>query len=472
MAGQTQRPTASLALVATLSVLAVGIGVPTNTAGADDCLTAPDSPAPEGSHWYYHIESATQRKCWHVRATDQPAEQTTAPTAPDVSAAAPTVVLKKPAISLSPDAGATPSLPPAKPRRGSVTGAPGDELVRQSAEKGSHERSTAPAIANAPMATITGDSTPFVPPVKVLGVKSQETPVSEATADQSGQQTARKDPVSSTAEVPPGRPSPPSQARDQATVPAPAWPDPVVTSVKTPEPTPGPSDTRIESGQPLADAQASGIAQTTAQSGVSITQTEMARSLTSRPITMFAVAALGLVVAGLLLRIVMKISSGRRRPADRRDFDWTKNRYQNESEEDQFLHQSDGLSDYLQRSAIQTSLGSARSRSGHTRREKVLIGDAASDITDKIGMHQYQRINIVPRESDWIAKLVDDLQSSLVMPSDYRSRPPRQNENIWSDDEHRNGGASQSSDEIREREEALKQLKRDLDRLLQSPKVA
>jgi hypothetical protein len=321
------------------------------------------------------------------------------------------------------------------------------------------------------MATIPGESTPFVPPVKVLGVKSQDAPVNEATVNQPGQQSARKDPVSSTAEVPPGRPSPPSQAGDQATVPVPAWPDPVVTSVKTPEPATGPSDTRIESGQPLADVRTSDSEQTTGQNSVPVTQTEMAKSPASRPIAMFAVAALGLVAAGLLARIVMKISFGRRRPLDRRDFDWTENRYQDGSEEDQFLHQSDGLSDYLQRSGIQTSLGSGRSRSGHTRREKILKGDAASDITDKIGMHQYRRINIVPRESDWIGKLVDDLQSSLVMPRDYRSRPPRQNENIWSDDEHRNGGASQSSDEIREREEALKQLKRDLDRLLQSPKV-
>jgi hypothetical protein len=87
-------------------------------------------------------------------------------------------------------------------------------------------------------------------------------------------------------------------------------------------------------------------------------------------------------------------------------------------------------------------------------------------------MQQHRRIDIDPRESDWIGKLVDDLQSSLVMTSNYRFRPPLQDENSWPDNERRNDGASQSSDEIREREEALKQLKRDLDRLLQSPKVA
>jgi hypothetical protein len=476
MAGQTRRPMASLAL---LAVLAVGAGVPTNTARADDCLTAPNSAAPEGSHWYYHIDRATQRKCWHVRVTDQPAEQTAAPAASDASAAAPAEAIKKPAtssgvpMSISPDMGAAPSLPPAKPRHASLS-APADEAVRQSGEKGSPVWSTAPATAGTPMTTIPGDNTPSLPRVKVLGVKSQDAPVSGATADQPGPQTAQKDPMSSTTEIPPAQPSPSSQTGDLATVPAPATgparPDPLVTSVKTPDP--AASDTRTEPGQPLADGTATDNAQATAQNTIPVTQAELAKSPTSRPIEMFAVAALGLVVAGLLLRIVMKISSGYHRRVDRRGFDWIENRYQGESDRNQFAYQPDGLSDYLRRSAIWTSLGSGRSPSGHTQRDNVLDGDTASGATDKIGGHQRRRINIDPRESDWVAKLVDDLQSSLVLPSDYRSGPPPQDDDSWLDDKHRNDGASKRSDEIREREEALKQLKQDLDRLLQSPKVA
>jgi len=74
MSGQIPRPTRP-ALVATLLVWGMGIGVPSNTARADDCLTAPDSPAPAGSHWYYRTDRATQHKCWYVRAADQPAQQ-------------------------------------------------------------------------------------------------------------------------------------------------------------------------------------------------------------------------------------------------------------------------------------------------------------------------------------------------------------------------------------------------------------
>jgi hypothetical protein len=38
-----------------------------NPAGAvDECLIAPNSPPPSGSHWYYRVERSTQRKCWYI----------------------------------------------------------------------------------------------------------------------------------------------------------------------------------------------------------------------------------------------------------------------------------------------------------------------------------------------------------------------------------------------------------------------
>src|ERR1700720_1879349 len=75
MSGQIPRPFASIALVATLLISGVGVTAPPTTARADDCLTAPNSPAPQGSHWYYRSNRATKRKCWYVRAPDQPAQQ-------------------------------------------------------------------------------------------------------------------------------------------------------------------------------------------------------------------------------------------------------------------------------------------------------------------------------------------------------------------------------------------------------------
>ena len=38
---------------------------------ADECLDAPNSSAPTGSHWYYRLERSTQRKCWYVGPEDR-----------------------------------------------------------------------------------------------------------------------------------------------------------------------------------------------------------------------------------------------------------------------------------------------------------------------------------------------------------------------------------------------------------------
>jgi hypothetical protein len=33
---------------------------------ADPCIAAPNSPAPQGKHWYYRTDRAKQRKCWYL----------------------------------------------------------------------------------------------------------------------------------------------------------------------------------------------------------------------------------------------------------------------------------------------------------------------------------------------------------------------------------------------------------------------
>jgi len=67
------------------------------------------------------------------------------------------------------------------------------------------------------------------------------------------------------------------------------------------------------------------------------------------------------------------------------------------------------------------------------------------------------------------------LQSSLMAAaSEYRPRPsPLPAGDGWSNDGRgKDDGPSEISDEIREHEDVLERLRRDLDRLLQSPKVA
>jgi len=38
----------------------------THAMAADECLTKPNSPAPQGEHWYYRIDHANNRQCWRL----------------------------------------------------------------------------------------------------------------------------------------------------------------------------------------------------------------------------------------------------------------------------------------------------------------------------------------------------------------------------------------------------------------------
>jgi hypothetical protein len=66
----------SIPVIATLVLPALGIGAPTGTARAEDCLASPNSPAPKGNWWYYRLDSPTQRKCWYLRSLGGPAKPT------------------------------------------------------------------------------------------------------------------------------------------------------------------------------------------------------------------------------------------------------------------------------------------------------------------------------------------------------------------------------------------------------------
>jgi len=57
---------------------------------ADDCLAAPNSPAPKGSHWYYHLNRATQQKCWYVRSVERLPQDVTGQTHSPKAATSPT----------------------------------------------------------------------------------------------------------------------------------------------------------------------------------------------------------------------------------------------------------------------------------------------------------------------------------------------------------------------------------------------
>jgi hypothetical protein len=54
-------------LLVALSVVTLS-ATPGGTATTESCLAAPNSAAPDGSHWYFRTDRTTQRKCWYLAA--------------------------------------------------------------------------------------------------------------------------------------------------------------------------------------------------------------------------------------------------------------------------------------------------------------------------------------------------------------------------------------------------------------------
>ncbi len=50
------------------SALAFGISIGPGAQAADDCIARPNSTAPSGSHWYYHLDRIKHRQCWFLAA--------------------------------------------------------------------------------------------------------------------------------------------------------------------------------------------------------------------------------------------------------------------------------------------------------------------------------------------------------------------------------------------------------------------
>jgi len=99
VSAQIRRPIGSIGFGSALLVSSLSISVPVNTARAADCLSAPNSSAPENSRWYYRTDRMQQRKCWHLGAANQPPQQVAAQTARETALAKPP--LSVPAVSPS-----------------------------------------------------------------------------------------------------------------------------------------------------------------------------------------------------------------------------------------------------------------------------------------------------------------------------------------------------------------------------------
>jgi hypothetical protein len=86
-------PGAAAALIAAFAVT-LPAGGPARA--ADDCIAKPTAPAPQGGHWYYHVDRDSRRTCWYLGAQGQqvrhaaskiaPSEESTEPQASEIAA--------------------------------------------------------------------------------------------------------------------------------------------------------------------------------------------------------------------------------------------------------------------------------------------------------------------------------------------------------------------------------------------------
>jgi hypothetical protein len=279
-----------------------------------------------------------------------------------------------------------------------------------------------------------------MPHIKMLTV------VSSGTTDKLVQQRAKQRNTTSITAAPAPEESAfqTDQSGDQATEPARAaaivWPDPPTPPVATAQdpiatPIAAPTEaTPTGSVQTTLNARASADdAQDTAQAGAPSNSAGGAKaSVVSDPVEMFLVAALGLVVAGFLFRIAMT-ARRRRIFIVRPDSHWLD--YRNEHE----------LRDELQHAG-----------SVHQREELIddYIDRPEPRCMDDRNEHKL-RDRQQPSGSVW-----------------HRPRRPFRNDYESQEDPQRRDRDSDVVNEISEPEDMLEQLRRDIDRLLRSPKVA
>jgi hypothetical protein len=249
----------------------------------------------------------------------------------------------------------------------------------------------------------------------MLAVKPNPAPVISATTDQLAHGSALAGSIApSIPEAPAPQSSKSAQISAQAVELGPAAPaalpdaSPTFATVKAQKANAAPTDGRANSVPPKTDARASDNARSTARGVEPTTNAGLAGFLRARPITMFLIFAFGLMLAGTLSRVVMKIAAA--------------------------------------------------------RRARVIINQGESDSVVDQRLHEWR--------DDRGHAFVDERReehSLISAASDYSPRLPFRADDERQDKEQT---TFQITNEISEREERLAQLSQDLARLLRWPRAA
>ncbi len=298
MSGALPIPVRSLSVMAAVLVATLSAICFLDAARAEDCLAAPNGPAPQGSHWYYRIDRAKQRKCWYVHAIMTSAARTGE--LPRASATAPVVDSKLPAAAPAQSADLPPDVP----------------LAASDADAAAH--------------------------VTILSVKPKPAPVVSATPNSAGQFDASG---AGTISADP-RFAPPNQSaefgdpRDFAGAHAMAPADATGAAI--------PGDAATLGAEPADPNDAAELSANPASRGRGVPLSQAASTDTSSltPTELFLVLVTGLAIAGFVTRIVVKIANARRRPFVVDDWGW-----RDESEQQPWPAQTEDEHDHQPQSA-------------------------------------------------------------------------------------------------------------------------
>jgi hypothetical protein len=55
--------------VISAGLIGAALAIASSPVVAADCLIEPNRDAPAGQHWYFHLDHATDHKCWYLHAT-------------------------------------------------------------------------------------------------------------------------------------------------------------------------------------------------------------------------------------------------------------------------------------------------------------------------------------------------------------------------------------------------------------------
>ena len=233
---------------------------------ADDCLAAPKNETPEGSHWYYRIDRATQRHCWYLRAEGEKLSQT-APA--DSSATA------KPAASIAPS-----------PMQPSVADARAELPARTSIQPPNRGDSPLPAMP----------ANPAMSQDKAVGAGAPPSVVATRWPDSSA--------MSSAVSLPPAAEQLAANAQ------------------------PGPQSDSSQSASPQADSsqtdssQSGSAAPPTAATAVPLAAADSSQGMPASLPVLLAVMTGALALAGITASLVLKFGGARRTARVRRDRIW------------------------------------------------------------------------------------------------------------------------------------------------------